>query len=160
MRSKLSAIWKINCLRLISLRKDYFHILLTSEEEKAKVWSMGALNLKPGILKLLPWVADFNPNKQKNTNVHVWVRFYYLSWAYWHPKTLSDVARDISVPLKIDQDNINGDFGHFARVLTDIDLNNPLLDTIQLERGEKCMFINLFMKIFQIFVPLAPLLDI
>ena len=77
--------------------------------------------------------------------MQVWVRFYDISWAYWHPQILSDVARAIDVPLKIDQATINGDFGHFARVLIDIDLKNPLLDTIQLERGEKCRFINLFL---------------
>ena len=83
---------------------------------------MGSLNLKPGILKLLPQVPDFNLNEQKNTNVQVWVRFYDLPWAYWHPQILSDVARAIGVPLKIDQATINGDFDHFARVLIDIDL--------------------------------------
>ena len=80
--SKQSAIWKINCWRLISLGKGYFQILLTSEEEKAKVWSMGSLHLKPRILRLLPWVLDFNSNEQKNTNVQVQVRFYDLPWAY------------------------------------------------------------------------------
>ena len=46
LRSKLSAIWKINCWHLIMLGKCYFQILLTLEEEKAKVWIMGSLNLK------------------------------------------------------------------------------------------------------------------
>ena len=61
---------------------------------------------------------------------------------------MSDVARAIGVPLKIDQATINGDFGHFSRVLIDIDLKSPLLNTIQLEWGEECRFINPFYENF------------
>ena len=53
LRTKLASLWKISRWRLISLGKGYFQILLSSEDEKAKVWSMGSLNLKLGIFHLL-----------------------------------------------------------------------------------------------------------
>ena len=57
---------------------------------------------------------------------------------------MSNLSRAIGIPLKINQATINGDFGHFARVLVDINLKNPLLEAIQLEKGEECRFVNLF----------------
>ncbi|PON72885.1 Zinc knuckle CX2CX4HX4C [Parasponia andersonii] len=58
-------------------------------------------------------------------------------------KSFLNLARTVGVPLKIDQATLNGDFGHFARVLMDIDLKNPLLDSIQVESGDECRFIYL-----------------
>ncbi|PON37418.1 Zinc knuckle CX2CX4HX4C [Parasponia andersonii] len=47
------------------------------------------------------------------------------------------------VPLKIDQATLNGDFGNFARGLVDIDLKNPLLDSIEVESGDEYQFVYL-----------------
>ncbi|PON69641.1 hypothetical protein PanWU01x14_087640 [Parasponia andersonii] len=114
LKARIDLVWKISSWHLISLRKGYFLILLISEEDKTHVWSMSSLNIKPGILKLQPWVPGFVPSEQKTTNVQVCVRFYELSWEFWHSQILSDLARAVGVPLKIDQATLNGDFGHFA----------------------------------------------
>lgn len=39
---------------------------------------------------------------------------------------ISDIARKIGVPLKIDGKTLDGDFGHYARVLVDVYLALPL----------------------------------
>ena len=58
------------------------------------------------------------------------MRFYDLPWAYWHPQILSDLARAIGIPLKIDRATLNGDFGNLAWILIDVDLQNQLLKSI------------------------------
>ncbi|PON53521.1 hypothetical protein TorRG33x02_305090 [Trema orientale] len=130
LKARLDSIWKISSWRLISLGKGYFLIMLTFEKDKTRVWSMGSLNIKPGILRLWPWVPGFVLSEQKTTNIQVWVRFYELPWEFWYPQILSDLARAIGCPLKIDQATLNGDFSHSARALVDVDLKNPLLDSI------------------------------
>ncbi|KAK3229623.1 hypothetical protein Dsin_001504 [Dipteronia sinensis] len=75
---------------------------------------MCSLHLKLGILRLQPWVPDFNPAKQKSTNIQAWVRFYDLSWEYWHSKIISNLHRGIGVPLRLDRAIVEGDFGHFT----------------------------------------------
>ncbi|PON70649.1 Zinc knuckle CX2CX4HX4C [Parasponia andersonii] len=95
------------------------------------------------ILRLQPWILDFVPSEQKTTNGQVWVYFYELPWEFWHPQILSDLARAVRAPLKIDQATLNGNFGHFARVLVDIVLKNLLLDSIQVGSGDKCRFVYL-----------------
>ncbi|PON34731.1 hypothetical protein PanWU01x14_341990 [Parasponia andersonii] len=147
----LDSIWKISSWRLISLGNGYFLILLTSEQDKTQVWSMSSLNINLGILRLQPWAPGLVPNEQKTTNVQVWVHFYELPWEFWHPQIYSDLARTVGIPLKIDQTTLNGDFGHFAQVLVDIDLKNPLLDSIQVESGDECRSVYLSYERFSDF---------
>ena len=63
LKEKLQSIWKLNSQwRLISLGRGFFQILLNFEEDKARVWGIGSLHLKPGILRLQQWTQNFNPN--------------------------------------------------------------------------------------------------
>ncbi|KAK0573831.1 hypothetical protein LWI29_014219 [Acer saccharum] len=147
LKEKLQSIWKLNSQwRLISLGRGFFQILLNSEEDKAQVWGIGSLHLKPGILRLQPWTQNFNPNTQRTTNAQIWVRFYDLPWEFWHPQILSDMARGVGIPLKFDRATLEGDYGHFARMLIDVDLSKPLPDSIMIEVGEDCLFPTLFFE--------------
>ena len=137
LKARLSKHWMLNSdWRLISLGRGYYQILLKSPVEKNHVWGLGSVHLKPGILRLQPWVPDFNPSLQKSTNAQVWVRLFDLSWEYWHPKIISDLARGIGVPLRLDKATSDGDFGHYARVLVDVDVSSVLPTTVLLERDE------------------------
>ncbi|KAF3455937.1 hypothetical protein FNV43_RR00580 [Rhamnella rubrinervis] len=55
---------------------DVVEVLLHSAEDRQSVWSHGALNLKPGIVRLQTRVKYFNPAIQRLTNAQIWVRFY------------------------------------------------------------------------------------
>ncbi|KAK2637422.1 hypothetical protein Ddye_032214 [Dipteronia dyeriana] len=66
----------------------------------------------------------------------VWVRFYYLSWEYWHPNIIFDLAKGIGISLRLDKATIDGDFVHYARVLLDIDMSTLLCSLVLLERDE------------------------
>ncbi|PON41295.1 hypothetical protein PanWU01x14_290520 [Parasponia andersonii] len=69
LKFKLQSIWQLSSdWWLISLGHGFFHILLTSSEEKARVWSMRLINLKPSVLHLEPWHPNFNLNTQRSTN--------------------------------------------------------------------------------------------
>ncbi|KAK0580246.1 hypothetical protein LWI29_038531 [Acer saccharum] len=143
LKEKLQSIWKLNSQwRLISLGRGFFQILLNSEEDKAQVWGIGSLHLKPGILRLQPWTQNFNPNTQRTTNAQIWVRFYDLPWEFWHPQILSDMARGVGIPLKFDRATLEGDYGHFARMLIDVDLSKPLPDSIMIEVFGDTVFIS------------------
>ena len=81
LKEKLNAVWKLPASwRLISLGKGYYQVLLSSHEDRSRIWGMGSLNLKPGVWRLQPWDKNFNPYSQKNTNVQVWVSLWDLPW--------------------------------------------------------------------------------
>ncbi|KAF3452087.1 hypothetical protein FNV43_RR08183 [Rhamnella rubrinervis] len=61
---------------------------------------------------------------------------------------LTDLVRGIGIPLKIDNITLSGNFGHFARVLVDIDLSGFVPDKLLLEITDDCIKVNLFFKSF------------
>ncbi|KAI9177891.1 hypothetical protein LWI28_020376 [Acer negundo] len=137
LKARLSKHWMLNSdWHLISLVRGYYQILLKSPAEMNYVWGFGLVHLKTGILRLQSWVPDFNPSLQKSTNAQVWVRFFDLSWEYWHPNFFFDLARGIGVPLRLDKATSDGDFGHYARFLVDVDVSSVLPISVLLERDE------------------------
>ncbi|KAK0582625.1 hypothetical protein LWI29_027805 [Acer saccharum] len=118
----------------------------SSEKVTSVLQGIGSLHLKPGILRLQPWTQNFNPNTQRTTNAQIWARFYDLPWEFWHPQILSDMARGVGIPLKFDRATLEGDYGHFARMLIDVDLSKPLPDSIMIEVGEDCLFLTLYFE--------------
>ncbi|KAK3221689.1 hypothetical protein Dsin_008714 [Dipteronia sinensis] len=113
-----------------------FYLCILGTRTRFGVWGLGSVNLKPGVLRLQPWVPDFNPTLQKSSNVQVWVRFYDLSWEYRHPKIIFYLARGIGVPLRLDKATIDSDSGHYARVLVDVDMSTLHPSSVLLERDE------------------------
>ncbi|KAK3218757.1 hypothetical protein Dsin_012727 [Dipteronia sinensis] len=50
------------------------------------------------------------------------------------------MTRGIGVPLKFDKATLEGDYGHFARILIKVDLSKPLHESIMIEVGEDYLF--------------------
>jgi hypothetical protein len=91
------------------------------------------------LLRLSRWTPDFNPFNQKQTHSQVWVRFHYLPLDYWQPRILFEIAGAIGTPISIDENTKNHSFGHYARVLIDIDMAGIFPDSLLVER-EKFAF--------------------
>ncbi|XP_050223701.1 uncharacterized protein LOC126673551 [Mercurialis annua] len=144
LKKKLTSVWNLKSeWKLISMGRGYYHVILNTMEEKNAIWGKGVIALKPGTLRLQPWSPDFDPSIQRTTNAQIWVRLYKLPWEYWHSQILSSIARGIGVPLKIDQATANGEFGHYARVLIDVDLSTSLPESLMIERIGKSFFIDI-----------------
>lgn len=105
---------------------------------------IGQWNVHPGFLRLFAWTKDFNPNNLKQTNTHCWVRILGLPQEYWRPKIIFSIAGGIGILICIDETTSNRSmFGHFARVLVDIDLNSHLHNQILVERDGYVFFFGL-----------------
>ncbi|KAF3451996.1 hypothetical protein FNV43_RR08092 [Rhamnella rubrinervis] len=73
------------------------------------------------------WVKNFNPTMQK----------------IMHAQIISDLAREIEVPLKINSATLSGNFGHFARALIDVDLAGFIPETLLLKTEDSCIEVQL-----------------
>ena len=63
------------------------------------------------------------------------------------------MTKGVRVPLKIDDNTVNGNLGHYARVLVEVDLATNLPETLLLEKfGKSFFFCNSYMKTCQTFV--------
>ncbi|PON53899.1 Zinc knuckle CX2CX4HX4C [Parasponia andersonii] len=70
-------------------------------------------------------------------------RFHELSWVYWDRQILSDLARRVGVPIRFDEMTLKGEFRYFACILIDIDLSQPISDSLMVEVGADYFFVTL-----------------
>ncbi|KAK2401739.1 hypothetical protein QL285_051308 [Trifolium repens] len=110
------------------------------------VHAVGAWNLTPGLLKLFAWTTDFNPGVQHQTSAQVWIRIFGLSQEYWRQNILFAVASSIGIPICTDsftnKPMLERTFGHYARVLVDVDLAQDLVYKILVERKGYAFFVD------------------
>jgi len=115
-------------------RKGYFEFYFSSYDDLRTVWSKGTLNLKPGLLRLFEWLKDFSAHTQRQTHAQVWIRLLELPQEYWMDRMLREIASAIGTPLLIDSATQNRVFGHYARVLVDMDLSKQIFNEVMIER--------------------------
>jgi len=74
IESKLQKLWKIGgAWRMLSLGRGFYEFFFSNETNMRTVWSVGTMNLKPGLLRLFEWSKDFNMHTQRNTHAQVWI---------------------------------------------------------------------------------------
>lgn len=106
---------------MVPIGKGFFEFSFCSVDDLRKVWPVRSWNLDLGILRLFSWTPDFNPSLVWLTTTQCWIRILGLPQEYWRPKILFAIAREIGVPLSLDDATINMTLGHYARVLVDVD---------------------------------------
>lgn len=148
LRSKLSVLWKaIGRWGVTSIGKGYYEFSFSSVEDMRRVRTVGSWNLNPGILKLFAWSKDFNPNFQHQTTTHVWIRIFGLSQEYWRQKILFAIASGVGIPICTDcitgKSMLDRSFGHYARVLIDLNLNDALCHRILVEMTRYAFFVDI-----------------
>jgi hypothetical protein len=147
LKVKLSPLWKtLGKWGVTSLGKGFYEFSFSSLEDVQSVRSVNSWNLNPGILKLFAWSKDFNPNVQQNSSAQVWLRIYGLAQEYWRPKILFSIASSVGTPICTDQltnkPRFEREFGHFARVLVDMDLKKEPLYRVLVERTGFAFFVD------------------
>ncbi|KEH43382.1 DUF4283 domain protein [Medicago truncatula] len=112
-------------------------------EDIRKIWAMGTVNLKPGLMSFFCWSRDFDTQTQVQTHAQIWVRLLRLPREYWRKTTLLEIASGLGTPLIIDDATMHRRFGLFARVLIDVDLSEQLFETIIVEREGHALSISI-----------------
>lgn len=148
LKSKLSILWKsLGRWGITSLGRGYYEFSFSSLEDAQSVRSTGSWNLNPGFLKLFTWSENFSPSMQQQSSAQVWVRIYGLSQEYWRPKILFAIASSVGTPICIDHATnkpmFEREFGHFARVLVDMDLRKTPKYRVLVERTGFAFFVDL-----------------
>lgn len=148
LKEKLKPIWKnLAPWGVTSIGKGFYEFVFSSIEDARRVRSVGSWILNPGLLKLFPWTSDFSPNLQTNTSAQVWLKIHGLSQEYWRKRIIFAIASSVGTPICVDsitsKPAIERTFGHFARVLIDIDLSKELRYEVLVERRGYAFFVEL-----------------
>ncbi|XP_045831167.1 uncharacterized protein LOC123922495 [Trifolium pratense] len=147
LRAKLTNIWKpLGRWGIVSLGNGFYEFKFSSIEDLRSVRAVSSWSLKPGFLKLFAWSPNYNPNYYKPTTTQCWVRFLSLPQEYWRPKILFAIANSLGTPVSLDAFTSKSffyrSFGHFARVLIDIDLSTKIRNRIWVEREGYAFLVN------------------
>ncbi|XP_057770670.1 uncharacterized protein LOC130990453 [Salvia miltiorrhiza] len=122
LKQELQHTWNIQKpWSLIPMGKGYFTLKFSCEEDKIKM---------------------FDPYREISSLCHVWVRIYYLPVECWYPEIITGIARHICLPLKLDAASAYGEFGHFARILIEVDLALPLPETLLINCDEGSFYVE------------------
>jgi len=79
LKQKLDSLWPhLKNWSVTPLGKGYFEFKFQSAEEMKKVWALGVINLKPGIMKFFCWSKDFDPLNQTQAHAQLWIRLMHL----------------------------------------------------------------------------------
>jgi len=147
LKQKLSTMWKdLERWGVTSLGKGFYEFTFTRLEDVKRVRSIASWNLSPGILKLFTWTKDFNSSVQNSTSAQVWVRIHGLAQEYWRPRILFAIASSVGTPICTDAAStkpmIERTFGHFARVLVDMDVSQEPRYKVLVERKDYAFFVD------------------
>jgi hypothetical protein len=135
LRDKMGKIWKTTAgWKMVPLGKGFYDFHFDSVDDYKKIWAAGTVNLKPGLLRFSQWTKDFKLLVQKQTHVSLWIRLVELPQEYWRERTLKEIASAVGTPIDIDGPTRNRTFGHYARILVDIDLSKKAYDEVLVER--------------------------
>ena len=134
MKNKLCRLWPtLKEWSVLPLGRRFFEFQFGSVEDMRKIWALGVVNLKPGILCFYFWSRAFKPHTQVQTHAQIWVWLMQLPQEYWRKKTLFEIASGLGTPLTIDEATLSRKFGLYARVLVDVDLSSQLFDSVVME---------------------------
>jgi len=135
IEDKLKKQWKTAApWTLLSLGRGYYEFFFANESDMQTVWAVGTINLKPGVLRLFEWTADFDMYDQRNTHAQVWIRLMALPQEYWMEQTLREIASAVGMPLLLDNATLKRLFEHYARILVDIDFSKRIFHEIIVEK--------------------------
>lgn len=67
----------------------------------------------------------------------------WITTRYWSPKIFFAIAAGIGTPIAIDEATSKRTFGHFGRVLVDLDLNGDFHEEIMVEREGFAFYVAL-----------------
>lgn len=73
---------------VLPLGRGFFEFKFGSVEDIRKVWALGVVNMKPGILRFFSWMRAFKLHNQAQTHAQIWVRLMQLPQEYWRKKTV------------------------------------------------------------------------
>ena len=148
LKDKLKPVWKdLGPWGVTSIGQGFYVFVFSSIEDARRVRSVSSWFLNPGYLKLFPWTKDFNPSLQSNTSAQVWLRIHGLAQEYWRKKIIFAIASSVGTPICVDsvtsKPALERTFGHFARVLVDLDLSKELKYEVLVERKGFAFFVEL-----------------
>lgn len=86
-------------------------------------------------LFIKPWHASFNSTEEMSSRVPFWVRLPRLPLEFWREDILHKIASLKGNPVAVSTQTLDKKVISFALICVEIDLNNPLSDSMEICLG-------------------------
>ncbi|XP_057793175.1 uncharacterized protein LOC131009784 [Salvia miltiorrhiza] len=144
LKKELQVLWQPKSdWKLIPMSKGFYTLKFTTAEDKLNSKRKNSWSLASGTLRIRDWVRNFDPYKEISSICQVWMRIYYLPVEYWTKEIISSIGNSVGVPIKVDGATADGDVGHFARVLVEVDLALPLPDSVHVDCPDQSFYVEI-----------------
>lgn len=111
--------------KLIPLGNGFFKLKLDSRDDYIRIWSQ-LWKVGDHCVCFTKWTPNFDPEKQKSSNMLFWVRFLMLPLQYWDYKLIIAMGKVLGTPIGVDKRTMEREYGYFINVLVDVDVSNPV----------------------------------
>lgn len=104
-------------------------------------WSSSSVPIGSPISGVSGQSIDYK--EHKSSRVQCLAGLGLLSWD-WHPSIILGIAKAAGNPVRIDERSLAGDYGHYVRVLVEVDLSLPIQEQVMIERTGHFRLLLLF----------------
>jgi hypothetical protein len=120
---------------IMLLDNNYFMVVFNYMADRNKVFEGEPYFHNQVGLFMKPWHADFNPSEELPNHVPVWVHLPRFPVECWHNDILHNVAALLGKPMGASQKMRERKVMTFAHICVELDLSNPLLDSLEIRAG-------------------------
>ena len=114
---------------------NYFLVNFSCMSDRNRVFEGGPYFYNSVGLFVKPWHPGFNSAEDLPSRVPVWIRLPRLPLEFWREDILRQIAAVLGKPTAIAHQSLDKKVISYARICVEIDLNNPLPDSLEICLG-------------------------
>ena len=122
---------------VVDLGIGFFLVRFYSKEDLDNVLVKGPWFMGDQFLSIRPWEPFFKPSTANVSLIAAWIRLYELPIELYEAEVLKELGETIGKVLRIDAHTAMEARGRYARICIQIDINQPLVNTILIGRFEQ-----------------------
>jgi hypothetical protein len=122
-------------MEILLAANNYFMVIFSSLSDRNKAFEGGPYFFNQVGLFIKPWHMGFNSAEEIPSQVPVWIRLPRLPLEFWREDILHSISLLLGKPVGSATQTQDRKVISFARICVEVDLNNPLPDSIEICMG-------------------------
>ena len=122
-------------MEVLLAANNYFMVIFSSMSDRNKAFEGGPYFFNQVGLFIKPWHSGFNSAEEIPSRVPVWIRLPRLPLEFWREDILHSISLLLGRPVGSATQTQDRKVISFARICVEVDLNNPLPDSMEICMG-------------------------
>ncbi|XP_059076363.1 uncharacterized protein LOC131875739 [Cryptomeria japonica] len=122
-------------MEIILAANNYFLVIFSNLMDRNRAFEGGPYFFNQVGLFIKPWHMGFNSAEEIPSRVPVWIRLPRLPLEFWREDILHSISLLLGKPVGSASQTQDRKIISFARICVEVDLNNPLPDSMEIRMG-------------------------